>query len=143
MTSKNQEDYNSDEEDDELYYQLLHDLGLDLYFLESVEEALKKGDGPLCQPIDHSSLDFGAHINRRAKICQLCEYKEKGEIQFSVNVCLSHSARVCTHNHPPLVDAGLVRVDDREPVTDFLWACPNAEWFCWNKCHHFYLQKGM
>jgi hypothetical protein len=29
------------------------------------------------------------------------------------------------------------------PVTNFLWACPNAYWSCWNKFHNFFLQKEM
>jgi hypothetical protein len=102
---------------------------------------LKKGAEPLCRPIHHSSLDFGAHIKRHVNICQVCEYEESGDIHFLFNIYLAHSARLCTHTQHPVADAGLVRVDDGEPVTDFSWACPNAEWSCWNKFHNFYLQK--
>jgi hypothetical protein len=112
-------------------------------FPDSGQDALSKVTGPLYQPIHHSSLDVGAHGKSPAKIYQVCEYEERGEVQSPVNICLAHSARLCTQPHPPVADAGPVRVDDGEPVTYFSWACPNADWSCWNTFHNFYLQKGM
>jgi hypothetical protein len=100
-------------------------------------------NGPLYQPVHHSCLEFGANVTRRAKICQVCEYDERGEVQSTVNMCLAHSARLCTKSHPPVADAGLTRIDDAEPVTDYSWVYPNSEWLCWNKFHNFYLQKGL
>jgi hypothetical protein len=54
---------------------VLHDLGVEWSILDSEQDTFRKGDGPLCQPIHHSSLDFGAHIKRRAKLCQVWEYE--------------------------------------------------------------------
>jgi hypothetical protein len=64
-------------------------------------------------------------------------------VQSTVNVWLAHSARLCTKSHPPVADAGLIRIYDAEPVTDCSWVCPNSEWPCWNKFHNVYLQKGL
>jgi hypothetical protein len=139
-------EYDSDEdglEDDEMDVLLLRNLGVDQTVQDSQQDALRKRNRPLYQPIHHSSLDFWVHLNFHAKICQVYEYEERGEVQLSVNICLAHSARLCTWTHPPVVEAGLVRVDNGEPVTDFSWACPNTDWPCWNKFQIFYLEKGM
>jgi hypothetical protein len=93
--------------------------------------------------VHHLYLDFGANAKRHAKIFQVCEYEERGKGQITVNVCLAHSARLCTKSHPQVADAGLARIDDAEPVTNYSWVCPNSEWLCWNKFHNFYLQKGL
>jgi hypothetical protein len=66
--------------------------------------------------IHNSSLDFGAHVKRCAKIFQLCEYEGRGEVQLSVNICHADSARLYTQTHPPVTDAGLVGFDAGEQV---------------------------
>jgi hypothetical protein len=62
---------------------------------------------------------------------------------MTVNIRFAHSARLCIRTHPTITEAGLARVDDGAPVTDFSRACPNTDWSCWNKFHNFYLEKGM
>jgi hypothetical protein len=59
-----------------------------------------------------SGLGFRVHLKHRAKICQVCAYEEIGEVQTAVDICLAHSARLCTRTHPHITEAGLVRVDD-------------------------------
>jgi hypothetical protein len=120
-----QQDYDS--EDDKLDDLLLRNLGVDRSILGSDQETLRKGIGAWLQPIHHSSLDFGAQLKCRAKICQVCEYEGRGEVQSPVNICLTHSARLCTRTHPHVADTGLVKVDDGEPVLDFSRACPNTD----------------
>jgi hypothetical protein len=105
---------------------------------------LKKVNGVLlCRPIHHSGLGFWAQLKRRAKICKVCDYEERGEVQMTVIICLVHSARLCAQAPPSVTEAGLVRVDDGAPVTDFSWACPNPDWSCWNEFHNFYLDRGL
>jgi hypothetical protein len=111
--------------------QILRDLGDNFVTPDTDHGAPTSEIGPFCQPVYHSSLDFGAAVKRHAKICQVCEYKERGKVQTLVNVCLAHSARLCT-KHTLL----LVRIDDTEPVTDYIWVCPNRDWSCWNKFHN-------
>jgi hypothetical protein len=137
-----QPEYDSDEEgggfeDDAIDDQLLRELGVDRVTPATYHGAPSSVIGPLCQPVQHSSLDFGANIKRHGRIFQVCEYEERGEVQSSVNVCLAHSARLCTKTHPPVANAGLVRIDNAEPVTDYSWVCPHSEWSCWNKFHNF------
>jgi hypothetical protein len=132
--------YGSDEEgggfeDDAMDDQLLRDLGIDCVTPDTYHGAPAWAIGRLCQPIHHSSLDFGANVKHCAKVLQVCEYEERGEVQSSVNVCLAHYDRFGTSTHPPVVDAGLVRIDDVEPVTEYSWVCPNSDWSCWNKFH--------
>jgi hypothetical protein len=110
---------------------------------DSYQDALRKVNGAPCQPIHHSGPRFGAQPKRRAKICQVCDYEERGEVQMTVNISLAHSSRLCARIHPPVTEAGLVRVDAGAPVTDFSWACPIPDWSCWNKFHNFYLEKGI
>jgi hypothetical protein len=143
-----QPEYDSDEEgggfeDDAMDDQLLWDLGVDRVTPDTDHGAPSAAIGPLCQSLHHSSLDFGANVKRRAKIFQVCEYEEWGEVQSSVNVCLDHSARLCTKTHIPVSDACLVWIDDAEPLTNYSWVCPNSEWSCWNKFHNFYLHEGL
>jgi hypothetical protein len=143
-----QPEYDSDNEggglkDYAMYDQLLRDLGVDCVTPDTGHDGATEANGPLCQPVHHSFLNFGANAKRRAKICQVCEYEERGEVQSTVNVCLAHPARLCTKSHPPVADAGLTRIDDAEPVTDYSWVCPNSECSCWNKFHNLYLQKGL
>jgi hypothetical protein len=141
-----QNNYDSDEEgveDEEFDDVILHDLGVERSVQDSERDALKKVNSALCQPIHHSGLGFGAQLKRRAKVCQVCEYEERGEVQTTVNICLKHSARLCTRTHHPVTEAGLVRVGDGAPVTDFSWACPNPDWSCWKKFHNFFLEKGL
>jgi hypothetical protein len=88
-------------------------------------------------------LDIGANIKRRAKICQVCEYEERGDVQSSVNIGLLHFARLRANTHPHVADAGLIRIDDAEPVIDSSWVFPNSGWSCWNKFHNYYFQKGL
>jgi hypothetical protein len=123
--------------------QFLQNLGVDRTTPDTDHGAPSAAIGPLCQPENHSSLDFGANVKRRENICQVCKYEERGEVQSLVNVCLAHSARLCTKTHPPVADAGLVRIDDAEHVTNYSWVCQNSEWSCWNKFHKFYLHKGL
>jgi hypothetical protein len=78
----------------------LHDLGVDPSVQDLERDTLKKVNGALCQPIHHSGLGFGAQLKRRAMICQVCEYEERGEVQMTVNIFLAHSDRVCTQTHP-------------------------------------------
>jgi hypothetical protein len=139
-------EYDSDKddlEDDEMDDLLLRDIGVDQTVQDSKQDDLRKRNGPLCQPIHHSSLDFGAQLKRHDKICQVCEYEERGEVQLSVNICLAHSSRLFTRTHPPVVEVSLVRVDNVETVADSSWACPNVHWYFWNKFHKFYLKKGL
>jgi hypothetical protein len=123
--------------------QLLRDLGIDRVTPDTDHGAPSSASGPFFQPVHHSSLDIGTNAKRCAKICQVCEYEEWDEVQSSVNVCLAHSARLCTKTHPHVADAGLVLIDDAEPVTKYSWVCPNSEWSCCNKFHNFYLHKGL
>jgi hypothetical protein len=58
-------------------------------------------------------------------------------------MCLAYSARLCTKSHLPVADAGLTRVDNAEPVTDYSWVCLNSDWLSCNKFHNVYLHKGM
>jgi hypothetical protein len=104
---------------------------------------LKKVNSVPCQPIHHSGLGFGVQLKRRAKICQVCEYEEIDEVQTTVNICLAHSARLCTRTHPPVTESGRVRVDDVAPVADSSRACPNTDWSFWKEFHKFYLEKGL
>jgi hypothetical protein len=130
-------------EDEEFDDVMLHDLGVECSVQDSERDALRKVNGALCQPIHHSGLRFRAQLEHRAKICQVCEYEERGEVQMTVNISLTHSARLCIWTHLPVIEAGLVMVDDGAPVTDFSWACPNPDWSCWNKFHNFYVEKGI
>jgi hypothetical protein len=106
-------------EDDVMDDQLLRDLGVNRVTPDTGHGGPTAANGPLCQPVHHSCLDFGANVNRRAKICQVCEYKDRGEVQSTVNMCLAHSARLCTKSHPPVADACLTRIDHAEPVIDY------------------------
>jgi hypothetical protein len=118
---------------------LLRDLGID----RAVEESTRAQDCQLCQPIHPSSLQMDGRRHRRARTCQVCEYEERGEVQSSVNICLAHSARLCTKTHPSVEEVGLARVDNAGPVTDYSWLCPNTEWSCWNKFHQYYVKEGL
>jgi hypothetical protein len=74
-----QPEYDSDEkgvgfEDDAMDDQLLQDLGVYHVTPDTDHGAPSAAIGPLCQPVNHSSLDFGANVKHRAKICQVCEY---------------------------------------------------------------------
>jgi hypothetical protein len=143
-----QPEYDSDDEgggleDDAMDDQILQDLGVDCVTTDTGHGGPTSANGTLCQPVHHLCLNFGANVKRRAKICQVCEYEERGEVQSTLNVCLAHSARLCKKSHLPVADAGLTRIDDAEPVTDYSWVCPNSDWLYWNKFHNFYLQKGL
>jgi hypothetical protein len=141
-------EYESDDEgvrleDDPVDDQLLRDLGVDRVTPDTGHGRPTAANGTLCQPVHHSCLKFGANVKRRAKICQVCESEERGEVQNTVNVCLAHYSRLRTKSYPPVADAGLTRIYNAEPVTDYSWACPKSDWSCWNNFHNFYLQKGM
>jgi hypothetical protein len=135
-------EYDSDNEgggleDDAMDDQLLRDLGVDRVTPEPGHGGPTAANGPLCQPVHHPCLDFGANVKSSAKMCQVCEYEERGELQSTVNVCIAHSARLWKKSHPPVTYAGLTRIDDAEPVTDYSWVCPNSKLLCWNKFHNF------
>jgi hypothetical protein len=88
--------------------------------------------------------DSGLGLSSNAVLIFVKYVSMKKEVRYNpVNIFLAHSDRLCTQTHPPVIEAGLVRVDDGAPVTDFSWACPNPDWSCWNKFHNFYLEKGL
>jgi hypothetical protein len=112
-----QPEYGSDNkggglEDDAMDDQLLQDLGVDCVTPDTGHGGPTAANGPLCQPVHHSCLGFGAKFKRRAKICQVCEYEERDEVQITVTVCLAHPARLCTTYNPPVTDAGLTTIDE-------------------------------
>jgi hypothetical protein len=89
-----QPEYDSDDEgggleDDAMDNHLLWDLGVDCVTPDTGHGG-PTATGPLYQPVHHLCLDFGANVKRRAKICQVCEYEERGEVQSTVNVCIAH-----------------------------------------------------
>jgi hypothetical protein len=90
-----QPDYDSNDEeggleDDAMDDQLLWDLDVDRVRPDTGHGGLTAVNGSLCQSVHHSCLDFGANVKRRAKICQVCEYEERDEVQITVNVYLAH-----------------------------------------------------
>jgi hypothetical protein len=80
-----QPEYDSDEEGGGLEYdaiddQLLWDLGVDRATPDTGQGGPTAENWPLCQPVHHSYLEFGAKVKRRSNICQVCEYEEWGEV---------------------------------------------------------------
>jgi hypothetical protein len=69
-------------EDNAMDDQLLRDLGINHLTPNADHGGPTAVNGPLCQPVQHSSLDIGANVKRRAKTCQVCEYEERGEARF-------------------------------------------------------------
>jgi hypothetical protein len=71
-----QPEYDSDDEvggleDDAMDDQLLRELGVDRVTPDTGHDGPTSANGPVCQPVHHSCLDFGANVKRRAKICQV------------------------------------------------------------------------
>jgi hypothetical protein len=67
-----QPEYDSDNEggglkDDTMDDQLLRDLGVDRVTPDTGHGGPTAANGPLCQPVHHSCLNFGANVKRRAK----------------------------------------------------------------------------
>jgi hypothetical protein len=128
-----QPEYDSDDDgggfgDGAMDDQLLRDLGVDRLIPGTDHGGPTIEHGTLCQPMHHSSLNCDANVKHRAKICQVCEYEECDGVKSSVNICLAHSAWLYTNTHTLLANAGLINIDDAEPVTDFTWVCPNSDW---------------
>ena len=84
------------------------------------------GASPVCKMVFSKEKMRGR--NKKTRHCKVCLFEGRGAKLLTV-YCEDHKVCLCT------------AVWKTSPVPDYM--CPNQDWTCWEKFHHFYLERGL
>jgi hypothetical protein len=107
---------------------------MDIHRMNSID---RKGD----KKVDAQVLKNS--IGRRYNNCHVCEFEGRNIVMKHNVYCKVHCIHLCTESKKTTQELDLKRTDNGEPVTDFLWVCPDSHLSCWQKFHTFYEPQNL